>query len=86
MGCNRSARFLNRVVTYTPEGIEFEADQRLVETLVSGLNLESGRSGPTPGSKPKPIPKAEHQKIMERRLGEQGGRDCTISNLKSEIG
>ena len=37
-GVSRSARFLNRVITYTEGGIEFEADQRLVEALVHDLN------------------------------------------------
>ena len=32
---SQSARFLNRVISYTSEGICFEPDQRLVEALIS---------------------------------------------------
>ena len=37
-GAARSARFLNRVITYTERGMEFEADQRLVEALIDDLS------------------------------------------------
>ena len=53
-GVARSARFLNRVVTYIDTGIEFEADQRLVEALIDDLNLERGKTSPSPGTKPRP--------------------------------
>ena len=33
-----SARFLNRVITYTRNGIEFEADQRLAEAIIDGMD------------------------------------------------
>ena len=35
-GYKRSARFLNRVITFAPTGIELEADQRLVEVIIHG--------------------------------------------------
>ena len=59
----KSARFLNRVITFTDKGIEFEGDQRLVEALVDGLQLTGANLSPCPGSKPMPIPKSEHQLI-----------------------
>ena len=55
LGC--SARFLNRVISYTSQGIEFEADQRLVEAMVNDLNLIGSKATPTPGTKPRPIAK-----------------------------
>ena len=82
----QSARFLNRVISYTSEGISFEADQRLVEALVADLGLQNSTTSPTPGSKPPPIPKHDHQQLMERRLGCAEGGDCTIANLKAENG
>ena len=85
-GMGKSARFLNRVITYTTTGIEFEADQRLVEAMVDDLDLQGSKPADTPGSKPKPIAKVEHQKLMERRLGELGECNTTIANLRSEIG
>ena len=53
---------------------------------MDGLQLKGANTSPCPGSKPKPIPKSEHQLILERRLAEEGGSDCIIANLKSEIG
>ena len=47
-----SARFLNRVVTFGPNGIEFEPDQRLVEAIIDGLSLKGSCSVTTPGTKP----------------------------------
>merc|ERR1711884_291175 len=82
----KSARFLNRVITFTDQGVEFEADQRLVEALIEGLGIRDANTSPCPGSKPKPIPKSDHQVILEKRLAGEGGSDCIIANLKSQIG
>ena len=57
-----------------------------MEALINDLDLQQGNTSPAPGSKPKPIARAEHQAMMERRLeGEQGG-DSIIANLKAENG
>ena len=85
-GHKRTARFLNRVITYGAKGVEFEGDQRLVEALIEGLQLEGSKAATAPGTKPSPVTKGEHQKVMERRLGETGGADCTIANLRAQIG
>ena len=85
-GVARSARFLNRVISFTERGVEFEADQRLVEALIDGLGIKDGNTSPCPGTKPKPVPKAMHQRIMEQRLEGEGGAGSTIANLKSETG
>ena len=63
----KSARFLNRVISFGEKGIDFEADQRLVEAIVTGLGLRDGNAATSPGTKPKPIPRSEAQKVMERR-------------------
>ena len=42
---------LNRVVTYTPMGIIWEADQRHVEILAHNLGLTDGKGRTTPGQK-----------------------------------
>ena len=85
-GYPRTTRFLNRVISFTPNGIDFESDQRLVEALVEGLGLQQAKPSTSPGTKHKPLPKDQHQLIMERRLSGEGGPDATIANLKSEIG
>ena len=81
-----SARFLNMVITFTRDGVDFEADQRLAEAIVQGMDLQDSSTAAVPGTKPKPIPKAEHQKMMERRLGGEDGRNCVIANLKAQVG
>ena len=85
-GVGRSVRFLNRVITYNEDSIEFESDQRLVESLIHDLNLEKSNTSPAPGSKPKPIKRAEHQAMVERRLSGEHGGECIIANLRAEIG
>ena len=47
-----SARFLNRVVSFTEGGIEFEPDQRLIEAIVDGLGLRDSKTCTAPGSAP----------------------------------
>ena len=66
--------------------MEFEADQRLVEALVHGLQLEDGNTASSPGTKPKPISKQEQQGMMEKRLRSIEGGNCTIANLKAMLG
>ena len=63
----QSARFLNRVISYGETGLEFEADQRLVEAIIDGLGLKDSNPMSAPGTKPKPISRAEVQKMMEKR-------------------
>ena len=80
----KSARFLNRVITYADKGIEMEADQRFVEALVDDLKLIGSNVSPVPGTKPQPIKKIDHQQMIERRLCDQEGGSCVIANLKGE--
>ena len=39
-----SARFLNRVITFGKDGVEFEPDQRLVEAIIDGLGLKGSNT------------------------------------------
>ena len=57
----KSARFLNRVISFGEDSIQFEADQRLVEAIVEGLGLKDSTPVTAPGTKPKPISRAEVQ-------------------------
>jgi hypothetical protein len=50
----KSVRILNRIVTYTENGIEYEADQRHAEIIGKQMGLVSGSKGvATPGMKTK---------------------------------
>jgi hypothetical protein len=46
----KTVRVLNRIITYTPEGIEYEADQRHAEAMVKDMNMISAKPLSTPGS------------------------------------
>ena len=49
---DKSIRILNRIITWTPEGIRYEADQRHGEIILKQLNLELGAKAVlTPGAK-----------------------------------
>ena len=52
-GDDKSIRILNRVVTWTSEGIEYEADQRHAEIIVQHLGLQgTSKAVATPSVKP----------------------------------
>ena len=52
IGDDKSIRILNRIVTWTTEGIRYEADQRHGEIIMKQLGLESGaKAVTTPGVK-----------------------------------
>ena len=44
-------RVLNRVITWTPKGITYEADPRHAELIVRDLGLEACRPVTTPGAR-----------------------------------
>ena len=49
----KSIRILNRIVTWTNQGLEYEADQRHAELIIQEVGLtESCRTHETPSSKP----------------------------------
>lgn len=45
----KAIRILDRVVQWTPEGFEYEADQRHAELIIQGLGLEGGKPVSSPG-------------------------------------
>ena len=47
----KSIRVLNRVLSWTPEGIQYEADQRHADIVVEQLGLGNAKGVSTPGSK-----------------------------------
>ena len=47
----QSIRVLNRVITWTAEGLTYEADQRHAEIIVQELGLGSSKAVTTPGSR-----------------------------------
>ena len=53
-GDEKSMRVLNRLVHWTSEGIEYEADQRHAELIIQELNLKADSKGVnTPGEQSK---------------------------------
>ena len=57
---DKSIRILNRVVTWTEEGIEYEADQRHAEIIVKSLGMQSDSKGvATPANKREWTPEDE---------------------------
>ena len=50
-GCVRQVRILNRILTLTDAGLEYEADPRHTELLVRSLGLTDCRFISTPGWK-----------------------------------
>ena len=46
----KSVRVLNGIISWTPDGIEWEADQRHAEIIIRQMGLKSGPKGVvTPG-------------------------------------
>ena len=50
-GHTDEVRILNKVVRYTPAGIELEADPRHAEIIVRDLGLQGAKVSTTPGAK-----------------------------------
>jgi hypothetical protein len=46
----KSTRVLNRVITFTDKGIEYEADQRHAEAVIKDMNMMEAKSLATPGT------------------------------------
>ena len=49
---DKEVRVLNRIVRWTAEGVEYEADPRHVEQIVRDLDLIGSKPVTTPGLKP----------------------------------
>merc|ERR1711973_531261 len=59
---DKSIRILNRVVTWTEEGIEYEADQRHAEIIVKSLDLQAdSKNVTTPGIRREWTPEDEKE-------------------------
>ena len=63
---DKKATVFNRVIKWTPEGIEYEADPRQVESLVVDTGLEGSNGRATPGVRPLAEQLAEEQPLPER--------------------
>ena len=48
----KEMRILNRVITITEKGIQYEADPRHAELMIRNLNLSESKGVKTPGVKP----------------------------------
>ena len=47
----KEVRMLNRIIRWTKEGLEYEADPRHVEIMIDQLDLKNAKPAVTPGSK-----------------------------------
>ncbi len=50
-GCVNEVKILNKIVRYTPEGVELEADPRHAEIVVNELGLRNAKISRVPGAK-----------------------------------
>ena len=50
-GCDQEIRVLNKIIRYTPSGIELEADPRHAERVIRDLGLEEAKASRVPGVK-----------------------------------
>jgi histone deacetylase 1/2 len=64
---DKESRMLNRVIRWTPEGIEYEADPRQTEQLVSDVSVSGSKSVGTPGVKPTSEQIAADQELSVER-------------------
>ena len=62
---NKEVKILNRVVRWTPQGVEYEADPRHVEQIIRDLELVGAKSVTTPGLKPT-FEQACHSKLLHQ--------------------
>ena len=62
-----------------------EADQRLVEGIISGMGVKECNPATSPGTKSKPITKEAHKDIMSRRMAGMSEANEEIVRQKAEI-
>ena len=62
----KEARILNRVVRITPEGWEYEADQRHAEIIINSLGLEESKEVTTAGEDSKPWKEEEEEEKLDK--------------------
>ncbi len=71
-GDEKSIRILNRVVSWAPHGIKYEADQRHSDTTVKHMGLVNSTPMSTPGAKwtASDVEKMAQEEVCEDRLTE----------------
>ena len=84
-GDDKEATVLNRVVRWTSEGIEYEADPRQAERLLHELELdENTKACVTPGVKPQPHQVAEEQPLPENEHTKYRGQAARSNYLAAD--
>ena len=78
VGDVQEVQILNKIVRWTPAGIELEADPRHAEIVIRELGLEQAKPVTTPGIKP---PKEEQEEAEELERGE-ARRSCNCSKIE----
>ena len=64
-GDEQQVRVLNRVLTWTSRGVEYEADPRHAELVTKDLGLEGAKGVATPGTKEEGTTKEEHAEKLD---------------------
>ena len=75
------SRILNRVVRWTPQGWEYEADQRHAELIVKAMGVEKGKAVATPGEE-EPTWKLEDN---DKSIRSQGGYALQDGGCQSKL-
>ena len=63
----KQAKVLNRTVTYTESGIQYEADPRHAEIIVREMDFESCKEVATPGSEEEVVTAKSEEKLEQSR-------------------
>eukprot|EP00973_Karenia_brevis_P035574 4905582-Karenia_brevis.AAC.1 len=60
----KQLKVLNRIITYTQDGIEYEPDPRHAEIIVQELGLHASNSVCSPGVANEPVKKDDEEKLQ----------------------
>jgi len=66
----QEVRVLNRVITWTPDGLTYEADQRHSELIIQELGLEGAKAVTTPGNREE-VERARAENEQQGLLGKK---------------
>ena len=65
---SKEGKVLNRIIRYTKEGWEYEADQRHGEVIVEAMNLKGATGVKSPGEESKSWAEEEEARLLEPQV------------------